>query len=198
LRQIIRIPSPREIASHKGFSKATIAKWGVEWPLKQGWRERLEARWVQLTLNHPAYFQANIDVQWEALDDEEFLSELASASQNFTAEKLVPKGLKAVKGSKAVVTMEEDDAKPSAMPKAKAAPKRKKEEKNADEDDEDDEEIIAFGTMETPTDKVKKAPQKRPRQTKKIDPSEIPTGKIDLQGMGGAIDMEAVEGDSSD
>lgn len=45
----VRLPSPEEIEAAQtgggGFSRATLASWGVPWPPPSGWRRRLEAQW---------------------------------------------------------------------------------------------------------------------------------------------------------
>jgi len=44
-----RAPSPQEIERKRtragGWTKATLASWGVFWPPPRGWRRRLEAQW---------------------------------------------------------------------------------------------------------------------------------------------------------
>jgi len=45
----VHLPSPEEIRQRskgdKGFTKETLASWGVQWPPPKGWRERLEQQW---------------------------------------------------------------------------------------------------------------------------------------------------------
>ena len=52
---LTRKPSPREIEDARtprgGWSRKTLAHWGVAWPPKKGWRQRLEDAWRR---KHPA------------------------------------------------------------------------------------------------------------------------------------------------
>ena len=45
----IKFPSPDEVQAAAsrtgGWSAATLAKWGIAWPPKHGWRVELERRW---------------------------------------------------------------------------------------------------------------------------------------------------------
>jgi hypothetical protein len=45
----VHLPSPDEIRAsgkaNSGFTKRTLASWGVPWPPPKGWRERLERQW---------------------------------------------------------------------------------------------------------------------------------------------------------
>ena len=138
--------------------------------------------------------QANIDIQWDELEDDEFLDDLASQSSKFTADKLVPKNLKGAKGAKAAGADEEFSAvsKPKPEAKAEAKPKKvlgkkKAAEPSGDDVDltkEEEEEVIAFGlghakgsADETPNGKAPSKPKKPPAKrakVQKIDPSEIP------------------------
>ncbi len=193
LRYTIRIPSPQEIAMHRGFSRETLAKWGVSWPPEQGWRSNLEGRWVGLSLDHPAYFQAHIDVQWDDLDNDEFMSDLATAGSAFSAEKLVPKGMKTVKGAVKEVSMDDE---PPASAKTKIAEKKPAGKKKAsptesnDAEEEDDEEIIAFGLGSSPPPNVKKPVPKRPKKSvKTMDLSDIPAPKINLPSASDVLDQ---------
>ena len=160
--------------------------------------------------------QANIDVNWDELEDQDFLNDMASHSAEFSAEKLVPKGLKGVKGAKVSALDDDDVGKDAASilggfnPKStfaakgmagsfasKKPPAKKKAVAEPSVDGEDgEEEIIEFGLAGTPNKKpaAKKtaaaAPHKRPRTTKSIETSEIPEGKITLPSAGDAL-MEA-------
>ena len=46
---IIETPSPDEVQAGRsprgGFTRATLASWGVPWPPPKGWRKRLERDW---------------------------------------------------------------------------------------------------------------------------------------------------------
>tara|TARA_Y100000004_G_scaffold170445_1_gene205496 strand:+ start:147 stop:560 length:414 start_codon:yes stop_codon:yes gene_type:complete len=129
--------------------------------------------------------------------------------QGFTAEKLVPKGGKGVKGAK--VNNADDDFTTTSKPKddkkpaAKKAPAKKKAtaEPNVENEDET-EEILEFGLASTPKEKAPMAPKKKkPKTTKQIDSSEIPEGKITLPVGDGAssagdalmVEMETEEAD---
>jgi hypothetical protein len=148
--------------------------------------------------------QANIDIQWEDLEDQSFLDDIAGATAAFTAEKLVPKGLKAVKGAK--VSAADDDfspvttKKPAASKPASKANGKKKGPPKDDDEEEGDEVLLEFGLAPTPNDKaVKKPAHKRPK-VQKIDSSEIPAGKIDLPEVPSVAEdlAEAMENDDSD
>jgi hypothetical protein len=46
-----KVPSPDEVeatsSAGKGFSRATLAAWGISWPPKKGWRKRLKQEWIR-------------------------------------------------------------------------------------------------------------------------------------------------------
>lgn len=141
--------------------------------------------------------QAHIDVQWDDLESDEFLNDLANSSMSFTAEKLVPKGLKAVKGAKAA-PVEEEEAFSAVSLVAPSAPKKTKTPKKkappSGDDAAEDEEVLEFGLADsTPIGKAKT--HKRPRlgNTKAIDSSEIPEGKITMPSATSAGDALMLE-----
>ena len=45
----ITVPSPADIeagrSERSGWTKATLAEWGIKWPPKRGWRRRLAEQW---------------------------------------------------------------------------------------------------------------------------------------------------------
>ena len=51
-RRMLKAPSPDEIEAAKtengGWTRATLASWGVRWPPPPGWRARLEDRYERL------------------------------------------------------------------------------------------------------------------------------------------------------
>lgn len=51
LRQCIRPPSPQEIQDARtpkgGWTRETLASWGVPWPPPKGWRAELERRYAE-------------------------------------------------------------------------------------------------------------------------------------------------------
>ena len=91
----------------------------------------------------------------------------------------MPKGGKGVKGSKQPLAVEDEIPLSAQDPQPKPAPKPKKRVAPVVDAADGEEETVGFGTMEKIPEKPK---QKRPRQTKKIDTSEIPAGKIELAG----------------
>lgn len=50
--QFRKHPSPAEIAAARtprgGWTRATLASWGIEWPPPRGWRRRLEVEWREI------------------------------------------------------------------------------------------------------------------------------------------------------
>ena len=81
------------------------------------------------------------------------------------------------------------EPKPAPKPKKRAAPAA------AVDAADGEEEIVGFGTMEKIPEKPK---QKRPRQTKKIDSSEIPAGKIHVPDMAGDLIVAASASESEE
>jgi hypothetical protein len=59
LQQPYAGPSPAEIkrgmSPAGGFTKATLAEWGVPWPAPKGWRRDLERRWKAAHPGVPRY-----------------------------------------------------------------------------------------------------------------------------------------------
>lgn len=135
--------------------------------------------------------KAQFDVHCDELEDQNFLNEMVNAASNFGAEKLVPKGLKAVKGAK--VNVEADDFSPVTTKTAPAKKTGKK--KPANDDDEEDAEVL-LGLSEVADGDSKPAAkppaQKRPRTIKQIDSSDIPEGKMTLP-METEVDVDVEE-----
>lgn len=141
-----------------------------------------------------------MEIGWDETQDQDFLAEMAAAAKTktHTAENLVPKGGKAIKGAKASPVDEEEFSAVSKAiaPKKPAAPKKPKARKASeganDGDEEGVEEVLEFGLGGTPNAKPtadKKPPaKKQKRPTVSIDSSEIPTGKITLPSGSSAGD----------
>lgn len=54
------LPSPDEVEAARtpagGWTKDTLAQWGIPWPPPKGWRERLRREWEAKTTHRDRFF----------------------------------------------------------------------------------------------------------------------------------------------
>ena len=130
------------------------------------------------------------------------MNDLAGAGASFTADKLVPKGLKAVKGAKMSAEAEEFAATSKV---AKPAPKKaaaNKQAPSSGDDEEGDEEVLEFGLASTPNEKPASKSGKKPaakkRKVQQIEPSDIPEGKVDLPSAAEEMESAFLEAEAEE